>query len=241
MTEGTFTSEELRDRAIRVRKQITWFMLIAIVMFFAGLTSAYVVSMSGGYWVDIDVPGPFWISTAAIVLSSVFAQWALGAAAKGRTSMIAPLLVITLVLGGVFTWGQFKGWKALTEKGNFLISKVLDNNGVYGEDYTIRFQGMPLVLEEGQFYHPDDTARIKPLNADLDEQKNTASSYFYALTGAHLFHLVFGLLALVVMVVMAMRRRYTATDHVGLWSGVVYWHFLGALWVYLLLFLVFVH
>ncbi len=85
MTEGTFTSEELRDRAIRVRKQITWFMLIAIVMFFAGLTSAYVVSMSGGYWVDIDVPGPFWISTAAIVLSSVFAQWALGAAAKGRT------------------------------------------------------------------------------------------------------------------------------------------------------------
>ena len=72
-------------------------------------------------------------------------------------------------------------------------------------------------------------------------KKNTASSYFYALTGAHLFHLVFGLLALVVMVVMAMRRRYTATDHVGLWSGVVYWHFLGALWVYLLLFLVFVH
>ena len=70
MTEGTFTSEELRDRAIRVRKQITWFMLIAIVMFFAGLTSAYVVSMSGGYWVDIDVPGPFWISTAAIVLSA---------------------------------------------------------------------------------------------------------------------------------------------------------------------------
>ncbi len=241
MTDALFTPEELRERTVRVRKQITRFMLIAIVMFFAGLTSAYVVSMSGGYWVDIKMPQAFIVSTVAIVLSSIFAQLALGAAQKGRSALIAPLLAITLVLGLVFSWSQFKGWKALTEKGNFLISKVLDNNGVYGEDYLIRFQGVPLVLEDGQYFHPDDVARAKPLNADLDEQKNTASSYLYALTGAHLAHLAFGLLSLVVMVVMALKQRYTPDNNAGLWSGVVYWHFLGALWIYLLLFLVFVH
>ncbi|MGV3637131.1 MAG: cytochrome c oxidase subunit 3, partial [Flavobacteriales bacterium] len=148
---------------------------------------------------------------------------------------------ITLVLGLVFTWSQFSGWKALTEKGNFLVSKVLDNKGVYGEDYTIRFQGVPLIKEGEQFFHPEDVARIKPLNADLDEQRNTSSSFFFALTAAHLAHLVLGLLSLLVMVVMALKRRYTQADHAGLWSGVIYWHFLGVLWVYLLSFLVFVH
>ncbi|MBX2973406.1 MAG: heme-copper oxidase subunit III [Flavobacteriales bacterium] len=241
MTQGTFTPEELQERAIRTRKMVTRLIIVAIVMFFAGLTSAYVVSMSGGYWVDIKVPPPFFISTAAIVVSSLFAQLALNAAAKGRTGAVAPYLALTLVLGLVFTWGQFRGWRELTEKGNFLISKVLDNKGVYGEDYTVTYQGVALILEDGQFFHPEDVARAKPLNADLDEQRNTSSSYFFALTGAHLAHLAFGLLSLLVMLAMALRKRYTPGDHAGLWSGVVYWHFLGILWVYLLLFLIFVH
>ncbi|HOY27486.1 MAG TPA: cytochrome c oxidase subunit 3 [Flavobacteriales bacterium] len=236
-----FTPEELKERAIRTRKFVTWLIILAIVMFFAGLTSAYVVSMSGGYWVDIKIPPAFLISTGAIVVSSVFAQLALMAPQKGRGGSVAPMLVITLVLGLVFTWSQFRGWKELTEKGNFLVSKVLDNKGVYGEDYTIRFQGVPLIKAGEKYFHPEDVARIKPLNADLDEQRNTSSSFFYALTAAHLAHLVFGLLSLLVMVVMALKQRYTAADHAGLWSGVIYWHFLGVLWVYLLSFLVFVH
>ena len=236
-----FTPEELRARAIRTRKAITRLMLFSIVMFFAGLTSAYVVSMSGGYWVDIAIPKAFWISTVAIVLSSVLVQGALWSAAKGKRTLITPLLVGTLVLGGVFTWSQFQGWHELVAKGNFMVGKVLDNHGVYGVDYTIQFQGTPLILENGEFYHPKDEERTRPLNADLDEQKNTSSSFLFALTGAHLAHLAFGLLSLMVMIAMAARGRYGPDDHVGLWSGVLYWHFLGGLWLYLLLFLTFVH
>lgn len=241
MTQEPFTPEELRERAIRVRKQVTRLVLFAIVMFFAGLTSAYVVSMSSGYWVDIKIPQAFIISTVAIVVSSVFAQLALGAAQKGRTGSIVPLLLITLVLGSVFAWSQFQGWKELVAKGNFLVGKVLDNKGVYGDDYTIRYQGVPLLLENDQFFHPEDVMRAKPLNADLDEQRNTSSSFLYALTASHLAHLAFGLLSLLVMLVMALKKRYTPADNAGLWSGVLYWHFLGVLWLYLLLFLVFVH
>ena len=140
---------------------------------------------------------------------------------------MAPLLLVTLALGLVFTWSQFKGWGELTKSGNFLVSKVLDNKGVYGVDYTIRFEGEALIEENGKFFHPSDVERARPLNAELDEQKNTSSSYFFALTGAHLAHLVFGLLSLLVMVVMALMGRYTPQDHVGLWAGTVYWHFLG--------------
>lgn len=241
MTLAPFTPEELKERADRTRKLVTRLMLFAVVMFFAGLTSAYVVSMSGGYWVDIKIPQAFLISTGAILVSSVLAQLALLSAQRGNSRVVAPYLIGTLVLGLIFTWSQFRGWKELTERGNFLVGKVLDNKGTYGDDYTIRFQGVALIEEDGQFFHPLDASRAKPLNADLDEQKNTSSSFFFALTGAHLAHLVIGLLSLLVMVAMALKQRYTPADNAGLWSGVVYWHFLGILWVYLLLFLVFVH
>jgi heme/copper-type cytochrome/quinol oxidase subunit 3 len=90
MIVAPFTPEELKERAIRTRKLVTWLIILAIVMFFAGLTSAYVVSMSGGYWVDIKIPPAFLISTGAIVVSSVFAQLALMAAQKGRTRKRSP-------------------------------------------------------------------------------------------------------------------------------------------------------
>ena len=118
---------------------------------------------------------------------------------------------------------------------------MVQATGVYGKDYTILLQGQALVMEEGSYYAATDEGRAKPLNADIDEQKNTASSYLYVLTAAHLAHLAFGLLSLMVMMAMAVLGRYQRNDHVGLWSGTVYWHFLGGLWVYLLLFLLFVH
>ena len=46
---------------------------------------------------------------------------------------------------------------------------------------------------------------------------------------------------MLVIAIMAFMGRYSQEDHVGLWSGTLYWHFLGGLWVYLLLFLLFVH
>lgn len=241
MNTDTFSPAEELQRKSRTRKLVTYLIVFAIVMFFAGLTSAYVVSMSSGYWVDITLPEAFYVSTGAILLSSVFVQLALMAVRSGNTGRIAPLLLATLLLGVVFTWSQFKGWGELVSKGQYTVGRMVQATGEYGKDYTILYQGEPLVLENGSFYRASDELRSKPLNADIDEQKNTASSYLYVLTAAHLAHLAFGLLSLVIMVFMALRSRYTKEDHSGLWAGTVYWHFLGGLWVYLLLFLLFVH
>jgi cytochrome c oxidase subunit 3 len=241
MNTPTFSPAEELQRKVRTRKLVTYLIVFAIVMFFAGLTSAYVVSMSSGYWVDITLPGAFYVSTAAILLSSLFVQLALVAARSGAMRRVAPLLGATLLLGAVFTWSQFRGWGELVAKGQYTVGRMAQATGEYGSDYTILRQGEPLVLEGGSFYAASDELRSKPLNAEIDEQKNTASSYLYVLTAAHLAHLVFGLLSLVVMVVMALLGRYSREDHAGLWAGTVYWHFLGGLWVYLLLFLLFVH
>ena len=86
MNTPTFSPAEELQRKVRTRKLVTYLIVFAIVMFFAGLTSAYVVSMSSGYWVDITLPAAFYVSTAAILLSSVFVQLALVAARSGASN-----------------------------------------------------------------------------------------------------------------------------------------------------------
>ena len=209
----------------------------------AALTSAYIVSKgSANYWVNIHVPKAFYWSTAFIVASSVFIQLALVMARRGDTARIPLLLLFTLLLGIGFTVNQFKGWKQLHDLGYFFsFSKVLEPSGVYGVDYTIEHQGVKLDRVNTEFFMPDDTAHAKPLNADMEDQVNGASQYFYILTWAHLAHLAGGLIAVLVLLLRSLRRRYTAAAHVGLWQGTLYWHFLGILWIYLLSFLMFVH
>ncbi len=232
-----------QDLKLRVRKNLTYLLLFAIVMAFSGLMSAYLVSKgSVDYWVSIRIPTAFYWSTAFIGLSSVTVQLALVMARRGRGRTAAPLLLATLALGIAFSFSQVQGWSALRSAGNvFSFSKILQNSGTYGVDYTIARKGITLDMVDGRYYMPDDAGRTRPLNDEMADQSNAASQYLYVLTALHLAHLVFGLLMLVFMTVKAMMGRYGATDTVGLWSGALYWHFLGGLWVVLLSFLILVH
>ncbi|MEO8589939.1 MAG: cytochrome c oxidase subunit 3 [Flavobacteriales bacterium] len=241
--QAAFTPEEERQRSFKSRRTLTWFLVFAIVMFFASLTSAYIVSKSGSYWVNFRIPTAFYISTVLVLAGSVTVQLALATVRRGgNTKAVVPLLMATLLLGAGFTHFQRKGWSELVDRGNFWgRGNVMLNKGTYGVDYTFSRDGMTLVKEGDSFYLPTDLEHARPLNADLEEANNTSSSYFFTITLAHLAHLGFGLLSLLVMIAMAMRGRYTSDDHAGLWAGTVYWHFLGGLWVYLLLFLLFVH
>ena len=102
-------------------------------------------------------------------------------------------------------------------------------------------RGLTLVKAGDFYYLPDDTAQAHPLNAEMDESMNSASAYFYVLTYAHFAHIIGGLIALLVMSVKSLLGRYGREDHQGLWAGTIFWHFLAGLWVYLLLFLAYVH
>jgi cytochrome c oxidase subunit 3 len=64
-----------------------------------------------------------------------------------------------------------------------------------------------------------------------------SGSFIYLLSGLHLAHLFGGLIALIFTFVKALMGRYDK-DHVhGLRVAAIYWHFLGALWMYLFIFL----
>lgn len=242
MSDTPFTPDEERSRAARARRTLTWLLCFAIMMFFAGLTSAYIVSMSGGYWTSITMPMPFYWSTAFVLAGSATLHLALGSVKKGRTQLALPLIVATLGLGVAFTASQVKGWSRLVELGITISpNKLLGIGGEYGVDFTVSKDGQPLVPADGHWYAADDAARQYALDAEIAEQKDRTGPYFYILTLAHAGHVAFGLLSLLIMAFMALKGRYTATEHVGLWAGAVYWHFLGGLWVFLFLFLKYVH
>jgi cytochrome c oxidase subunit 3 len=67
---------------------------------------------------------------------------------------------------------------------------------------------------------------------------NPHSSFFYLLTGVHLAHLAGGL-AWFGAAFTRLRRLAYAPGEDGLGLFAIYWHFLGALWAYLLLLLFF--
>lgn len=226
----------------RARRNMTLLLLFSISMFFAAFFSAYVVSKGSiDYWVTFRVPPVFIVSTVIIVLGSITAQLALVAAKAGKDKAVVLWLALTLVSGLGFSYTQFQGWEEMYRHGYALSDRLRSIQGTYGVDHTITRQGVALDLVDGQYYLPSDAGHTRPLNAEMDEFKNTASSYFYVLTATHWIHLLGGLVALVVMLFMALRHRYTPGDHVGLWSGVLYWHFLAGLWVIILSFLAFVH
>ena len=55
----------------RPLKQLLWVVIAAISMFFAGLTSAYIVRKAEGNWTEFVLPDWFWYSSITIVISSI--------------------------------------------------------------------------------------------------------------------------------------------------------------------------
>ena len=89
----------------KTSKQLLWVGIMGIVMFFAGLTSAYIVRKAEGNWHDFSIPNWFWISTITIVISSfilIITQKRIK-----QNQLIDKHLFAVLILGIFFLFCQF--------------------------------------------------------------------------------------------------------------------------------------
>ena len=70
---------------------------------------------------------------------------------------------------------------------------------------------------------------------------NPAGSFIYVIMGVHGFHLISGLVYLLIMLAQSFQYKIHSKKmlHIGL--SVSYWHFLDVLWIYLFLFLLLNH
>ncbi|MDE0536246.1 cytochrome c oxidase subunit 3 [Tenacibaculum sp. L6] len=109
--------EELKVAKRKSAKPMLWISMVSMVMFFAGLTSAYVVSMNREDWVTFDLPQAFYISTVLIILSSITLFFSQNLLKKDNIKGSFILLLVTLVLGLGFVWYQWVGFNELKNTG----------------------------------------------------------------------------------------------------------------------------
>ena len=69
---------------------------------------------------------------------------------------------------------------------------------------------------------------------------NVVISFMYILFSLHLVHLFSGIIVLAIIIYNHYKQRYGNGQTLGLELGVMFWHFLDFLWVYLFLFFYFV-
>ena len=105
----------------RPLKQLLWVGIAAIAMFFAGLTSAYIVRKAEGNWTEFVLPDWFWYSAITIVISSVVLILAKQKIKKDQS--VFSLVLSVFLLGLLFAYFQLNGWKELTNQGVFLTGK----------------------------------------------------------------------------------------------------------------------
>ena len=115
--------EELKVAKRKSAKPMLWISMISMVMFFAGLTSAYIISMKREDWVSFDLPNAFYTSTLLIVGSSItlfISQFLL----KKNSKLLSQLLLLgTLVLGIAFVWYQYIGFQELRAVGLYFTGE----------------------------------------------------------------------------------------------------------------------
>jgi cytochrome c oxidase subunit 3 len=343
-------SPELREKT---KKNLVYVGIFSIVMLFAGFTSAYIVSMGDSFWVKYPLPSGFWISTTAIIISSICFELALRFVRKNNIKMLKLFMFLTVLSAAGFVYFQFKGYGQLISEGAHPANnRILVTEGNYGEYYNVKMKGSfieidgntflingremsrkeldqyktfmaqflkvdrkkdlvvksygkdfilylsnaPVGLINGKLCTPDgkelqyvDLLRLQQLainvkdergdffhkgkiGTDFDiyfkgekleysqrelkfkgqklnrylqikamETSDTASSYLFIITFLHLMHIAVALIYLSRVTIGSFTGKFSSSEFLSLKLGAIFWHFLGLLWLYLLLFLLFIH
>ena len=189
--EMTYTiDKKINEKA---KKQMMYWAMASMTVFFGGFCSYYLVMHGNGNWLVFNLPDISIISTAIIITSSLTMLVAQLAIKRGNLRLTTLALFITFVLGIAFFYTQLEGWRQLTAQGIYFVGKYA----------------------------------------------NVSGSFLYFIALMHLFHMIGGIIALIVSLTKCLLKKYSASDYLGIELSAIYWHFLDLLWVYLFLFLYF--
>jgi cytochrome c oxidase subunit 3 len=126
--------------------------MFSVIMLFAGLTSAYIVSKGslGTQWDSIILPNMFYISTLMICVSSLFGYISIKYVSCDNFKMLTKSLLSTILFGGLFFVFQVFGWYALINDGKFLTGNNVASSYIYVLTLThiVHFVGglIPLII-----------------------------------------------------------------------------------------------
>nr|WP_321221678.1 cytochrome c oxidase subunit 3 [uncultured Psychroserpens sp.] len=133
LTEGTL--EQKNDRA---KRMMLVFGIGSLIMSFAGLTSAVLVSRKREDWMhDFEMPQAFLISCVLIVISSITFIVAKKALKNNNRSLTTIMLLLTFGLGVAFIICQLEGFKQIVASGYYFTGET--SNVTMSFIYVIAF------------------------------------------------------------------------------------------------------
>lgn len=126
-------NKEVDRYNLQPKKFIMWLFMISSIIFFAGLTSGFIVYSGDGVGKTLNValPQAFIYSTIVIVLSSASMHWAYLQTKRLKFANQRLGLWLTLLLGIVFIAMQVYGWSVWTNLGVFFINSNATISFVY--------------------------------------------------------------------------------------------------------------
>ena len=101
-----------------------WILLTAVIMLFAGLSSAYIVLRGVPDWQNIQLPSLLWPNTLVLLLSSVAIDIARRAVRRNDLVSMKRWLGLGVVLGLTFLVGQVAAWRQLLNAGVHIPSTL---------------------------------------------------------------------------------------------------------------------
>ena len=124
-------NEAEKNIKFKTRKPLLYISMVSMAMFFAGLTSGYIVRKGEGNWFEFDLPFYFSLSTLIILLSSFTIHKAILNAKSNNFSSVSNYLFFTLILGLMFSFFQFLGWRAMYDMGIYFTGKGSHASGSF--------------------------------------------------------------------------------------------------------------
>src|SRR5262249_16158368 len=101
-----------------------WILLTAVIMLFAGLSSAYIELRGVPAWQRIELPWLVWPITAILLLSSVVMDIWRGGLRRSDLQRMKRWLATGGILGLAFLIGQLAAWRQLVDAGVYLPSTL---------------------------------------------------------------------------------------------------------------------
>lgn len=210
-----------------------WTFLATEVLFFGGLFAAYTIYRHEHEFAfrqgSIDMK---WylgaINTAVLLVSSFFMAMAVRAAAVGSNRLIVRYLILTIVVGTLFLC--IKGTEYAVDYGERLVPGLNFTEARPTEEEMNGFTRAFSKFDNWFDMHvsaPVDKAPRRP----HDEQLFLL--FYWIMTAIHATHMIIGIAVMLVLIVMARRKMFSAQWHNPVECFGLYWHFVDIVWVFL--------
>lgn len=120
----TLARNDGKMRSMDTGRFMLWLFIVSSVMFFAGLTSAYLVKRAAGNWLSFPLPVIFSYTAILSFLSSFSAHLSYLSAKKNNTWALQAFSLITILLGVFFLMGQYMGWQSLVSEHVYFVGNA---------------------------------------------------------------------------------------------------------------------